>query len=286
MKIIKNKLIKSLSITVLLLNINACNMSDSQDGPPRYPVDLSHVKEPIPKVEPKSKYGNPEAYSVFGKKYKTMKASDDFSETGKASWYGTKFHGKRTSSGEKYDMFELTGAHKSLPLPTYARVTNVDNNKSIIVKINDRGPFHDDRILDLSYAAAAKLGVLGKGTANVKLTTINPKQEHKENKGENHNKKGNTGKKMLAQNKSPSNDLVRVQIGAFTQKQHAEKLIKNVAKVIDQPIKISANDHSSSKKANTLFKVHIGPIPSEKLNQVKEKLADINIKNPIVISSL
>lgn len=166
-------------IIFIILNITRCTIIDTYDtdGAPPNPIDLSHVKEPIPKAEPKSKYGNPESYKVLGKRYYTMNNSKGFKQTGRASWYGTKFHGKKTSSGEPYNMYALTGAHRTLPLPTYARVTNKDNNKSIIVKINDRGPFHDDRIIDLSYAAASKLGVLGKGTAHVELTAIDPNQK-------------------------------------------------------------------------------------------------------------
>lgn len=266
-----NNLIKSLSITLLILNLSACNLFNNEDGAPIFPVDVSHIKEPVPKVEPKSKYGNPETYSVFGKKYKTMQTSNNFSQTGIASWYGTKFHGRKTSSGEVYDMYALTGAHKSLPLPTYAKVTNLDNNKSIVIKINDRGPFHDDRIIDLSYAAAAKLGVLHKGTANVKLSAINP---------ENNSSKPSKLKKQ---------ELVNLQIGAFTERQNAEQLIKSVANVINHPIKITtANNitNDSKQTIGALFKVHLGPVPSEKLSYIKDKLANINIKNPIVISAL
>jgi len=129
--------------------------------------------EVIPKVEKYSKYGNPKSYEVFGKKYYTKKTHIGYSEKGIASWYGKKFHGRLTSSREVYNMYKLTAAHKSLPIPCYAKVTNLSNNKSIIVRINDRGPFKKGRIIDLSYAAAKKLDIVLKGTAKVHVEAIN-----------------------------------------------------------------------------------------------------------------
>ena len=128
--------------------------------------------EVIPKLEKYSKYGNPKSYKVFGKRYYTKRTHIGYSEEGIASWYGKKFHGRLTSSRETYDMNKLTAAHKSLPIPCYARVTNLSNNKSVVVRINDRGPFKKGRIIDLSYAAAKKLGIVLKGTAKVHVETI------------------------------------------------------------------------------------------------------------------
>ena len=128
--------------------------------------------EVIPKVEKYSKYGNPKSYKVFGKRYYTKKTHIGYSKKGIASWYGKKFHGRLTSSRETYDMNKLTAAHKSLPIPCYARVTNLSNNKSVVVRINDRGPFIKGRIIDLSHAAAKKLGIVLKGTARVHVETI------------------------------------------------------------------------------------------------------------------
>ena len=126
----------------------------------------------IPKVEKYSKYGNPKSYKVFGKKYYTKKTHVGYSEKGIASWYGKKFHGRLTSTREIYNMYKLTAAHKSLPIPCYAKVTNLSNKKSIVVRINDRGPFKKGRIIDLSYAAAKKLGIVSKGIARVHVETI------------------------------------------------------------------------------------------------------------------
>jgi rare lipoprotein A len=125
----------------------------------------------------KSKFGNPESYVVFGKRYFVMHNANGFVQRGTASWYGPDFHGKRTSSGETYNMHAMTAAHKTLPLPTMLRVKNLDNGKVAIVKVNDRGPFAHDRILDLSYAAAKKLGVIGPGTAQVEITALKARDE-------------------------------------------------------------------------------------------------------------
>ncbi len=144
------------------------------DGAPPAPVDLDKIPEPIPKFEPIARYGNPPSYSVLGQKYGVLPSRAGYVERGTASWYGTKFHGKLTSNREPYDMYSFTAAHKTLPIPTYARVTNLANQKSIVVRINDRGPFVGDRIIDLSYVAALKLGMQHQGTAQVEVATITP----------------------------------------------------------------------------------------------------------------
>jgi rare lipoprotein A len=146
--------------------------ASDRDGPPEIARDISAIPEPVPRSEPLSRYGNPASYEVFGKTYHTMKSSAGYVERGTASWYGTKFHGRRTSSGEPYDLYGFTAAHKALPLPTYVRVTNLSNNRSLIVRVNDRGPFHEDRLIDLSYAAASKLGILATGTGQVEVRAI------------------------------------------------------------------------------------------------------------------
>ena len=126
----------------------------------------------IPSSLPKSKSGNPSSYVVFGRRYFVMDSAHGFVERGVASWYGKKFHGRKTSSGEIYNMHAMTAAHKTLPLPTYVRVENLKNGRSLVVKVNDRGPFVDDRIIDLSFAAAEKLGVVGPGTAKVEISVV------------------------------------------------------------------------------------------------------------------
>jgi rare lipoprotein A len=138
-------------------------------------ADFGGPPDPVPKVEPKAKYGNMESYVVFGQRYYPKPTSRDHVERGIASWYGPKFHGRKTSSGEIYDMYQMTAAHKTLPLPTYARVTNLENGRSAVVRINDRGPFVGDRVIDLSLAAAEKLDVVKNGTAEVEVVSIDPR---------------------------------------------------------------------------------------------------------------
>lgn len=144
------------------------------DGPSTLDLKASDVADAIPRPEPLARYGNHSPYEVFGKTYHVKSSSKGYREKGVASWYGSKFHGRKTSSGEPYDMHLATAAHKSLPLPTYAEVRNLDNGKRVIVKINDRGPFKDDRIIDMSYGAALRLGMTSTGTARVEVRAIDP----------------------------------------------------------------------------------------------------------------
>lgn len=144
-----------------------------RDGPPVHvPPGLANLPDPIPRREPRSVRGNPASYTVDGRTYRVMASSAGYRATGLASWYGRKFHGRLTSSGEPFDMFRLTAAHRSLPIPTYLKVTNLDNGKTAVVRVNDRGPFHSDRIIDLSYAAAVKLGFADHGTTRVRLQVV------------------------------------------------------------------------------------------------------------------
>ncbi len=132
------------------------------------------TRDAVPRAEPYSKYGNPASYEVLGKRYEVMTDNRGYRETGIASWYGPGFHGKRASSGETYDMYAMTAAHKTLRIPCYVEVTNLQNGKRAVVRVNDRGPFHDNRIIDLSFAAAQKLGMTGAGTALVDVRHIEP----------------------------------------------------------------------------------------------------------------
>jgi rare lipoprotein A len=127
----------------------------------------------VPRTEPRSRYGNPASYEVFGRRYFVLADASGFRERGTASWYGPGFHGERTSSGEPYDMYGMTAAHKTLPLPAYVRVENLGNGRAVVVRVNDRGPFVGDRIIDLSYSAAARLDMLRNGTAPVEITVVN-----------------------------------------------------------------------------------------------------------------
>lgn len=167
----------TLMVAALLSGCFGPSIKGDQDGFPEasaVPPDLHAIPNATPAVEPRSKYGNPKTYEVLGERYFVLGSAEGYRERGRASWYGTKFHGRRTSSGEPYDMFAMTAAHKTLPLPTYVRVTHLGNGRSVVVKVNDRGPFHEGRIIDLSYAAAAKLDILGHGSAEVEVEAIDP----------------------------------------------------------------------------------------------------------------
>jgi len=146
------------------------------DGPGANPPgNLASIPDATPRAEPLHKYAN-RPYEVFGKKYVPLASVQAFKQRGVASWYGKRFHGQKTSSGETYDMYAMTAAHPILPIPSYARVTSVANRRSVVVRINDRGPFHAGRIIDLSYAAANKLGYIGVGSAQVEVEAIVPSQ--------------------------------------------------------------------------------------------------------------
>ncbi|MBQ4857937.1 septal ring lytic transglycosylase RlpA family protein [Pseudoalteromonas sp. MMG007] len=168
---------KLLFITSLMLLLSACSSAPSSRysmrhdaAPLRAPTTLEMQDAVVTQVTKSASASRP--YEVLGKRYSPMLDETGYEEEGIASWYGRKFHGYHTSNGETYDMFAMTAAHKTLPLPSFVRVTNTANGKSVIVRVNDRGPFHDDRIIDLSYAAAYKLGYYNHGTAKVKLEAI------------------------------------------------------------------------------------------------------------------
>lgn len=212
--------------------------------------DLAKIPNATPKHEPKSKIGNPKTYTVFNKTYTVLDSSKGYKAKGTASWYGKKFHGYHTSNGEVYDMYGMTAAHKTLPLPTYAKVTNLRNGKHVIVKINDRGPFHEDRIIDLSYAAASKLGILGNGTANVEVRALDPSE------------------------KLPQ---LFFQIGAYDMEQNAKKLankIETLTKGKNHKITVKHSKTKNGKK----YHVHIGPLNDE---TVMTELTNTLIRNKL-----
>jgi len=236
-----------ITVLVILALLTACSTSPvvqgPTDGPPAKAIDVSKIPDAVPRIEPLSRGGNPETYEQWGKQYKVLKSSKGYVAKGMASWYGTKFHGRKTSNGEHYDMFAMSAAHKTLPLPTYLKVKNLEDQRSIIVRVNDRGPFHDDRIIDLSYVAAAKLGILKNGTARVEIRAINPE------------------KNSPAPNISNTlfNPPVFVQIGAY-------KDLFNAAKVRDQldsPKLPTVTIKQPGEDTNQqVYRVQFGPIYS------------------------
>tara|TARA_B100000678_G_scaffold256125_1_gene234259 strand:+ start:21 stop:899 length:879 start_codon:yes stop_codon:yes gene_type:complete len=172
----------ALSLAMVLMLVAGCagtgeRKSDdrytlSQDTGPDRELDVASIEAPEPRYEPPSKGGNKSPYEVWGETYTVMDSAEGYEASGVASWYGRKFHGHLTSNGETYNMYELSAAHRNLPLPTYVRVTNLENDRSTIVRVNDRGPFHGERLIDLSYAAAKVLGFEGQGTARVHIEAI------------------------------------------------------------------------------------------------------------------
>lgn len=212
--------------------------------------NITKIPNAIPKHEPKSKIGNPKTYTVFNKQYSVLPSSKGYKARGTASWYGKKFHGYKTSNGDVYDMYGMSAAHKTLPLPTYAKVTNLKNGKSVIVKINDRGPFHEDRIIDLSYAAASKLGILANGTGNVEIHAINT---------------ADIAPKIF------------LQVGTFSVEKNAKQLAAKIAKVTrhqEHEITVKHKKHKHGKA----FHVHIGPLQDE---TVIAELTKTLIKNKL-----
>lgn len=224
-----------------------------RDGPASRQVRAADVRDAVPKAEPPARYGNHSPYTVRGKTYTVLSSSKGYRERGIASWYGSKFHGRRTSSGELYDMYLATAAHKSLPLPTYAKVTNLDNGKKIIVKINDRGPFHAGRIIDLSYAAAVKLGVDKTGTARVEVRAIEV------------NKHGRSATKTAAGR--------YLQVGAFKQRKTAKVLAKKLQAAKLKPARV--------KKRHGLYKVLLGPYSSStKMEADRRRAVELGYERP------
>jgi rare lipoprotein A len=226
----------------LCLLLTSCGIVVKRDSPGA--VEREKTADAIPRAEPRSRYGNPESYEVFGKRYHTLKSSRGFRERGIASWYGKKFHGRNTSSGEVYDMYQMTAAHKHLPLPTYVKVTNLENGRSAILRVNDRGPFHENRVIDLSYAAALKLGVTKKGTAFVEISAV---KDGLAQPGSN--------KQLVS--KLAAEDLgLYLQIGAFNERLNAQRLSKRVAQYVPKHVQV----HEASSGGKAIYRVQLGPI--------------------------
>lgn len=246
-------------ITVILISllISACGgisiapkskpKSHDQDAAPDRKVDVSKIPNAVPKNEPKSRYGNPKSYVVFGKRYYVMESSTGFVERGIASWYGTKFHGRRTSSGETYDMYAMTAAHKNLPLPTYVKVTNLENGRHVILKVNDRGPFHENRVIDLSYTAAIKLDIVRKGTGLVEVRALEAGQAVPATTAD---------KGAPVRVSTSNNNEFYIQVGSFSKLMNAENMRKKLGPLGEHLIKIS----QAVVNGSTLYRVKIGPL--------------------------
>jgi rare lipoprotein A len=237
-----------------------------RDGGPPIPPDVSRVPEPQPRSEPLARYGNRSPYTVLGRTYRVMDSSRGYVERGIASWYGTKFHGRLTSSREPYDMYAMTAAHKTLPLPTFVRVTHLDNGRSVIVRVNDRGPFHADRIIDLSYAAAVKLGIHIQGTGKVEVRAIDP--EHPE-------------LAEVPRRRAPAIiQPLYVQVGAFSTRDNAQRVARrlrdaDIDSVFLDRVRVAGR---------LLHRVRIGPLQRvAEADAMSERLRQLGL-NSITIS--
>ena len=205
---------------------------------------------------PKSRSGNRSEYEVFGIRYAVLDSARDFSERGVASWYGSKFHGRPTASGEIYDMHQMTAAHKHLPLPTFVRVTRIDNGESIVVKVNDRGPFVGDRVLDLSYAAAARLDMLDSGKAEVFIEALSDHEPEKQALTVPLSPVQSRAVGSQA-NGSQAVQSQAIQVGAFTDVDNAEALMQQV-EVVTQ-----LSSYVDFEQAQQLYRVRVGPLEDQ-----------------------
>jgi rare lipoprotein A len=230
------------------------------DGPgDKLPPNIAEIPDAEPKSEPLHRYAN-RPYKVFGTDYVPLAQIQAFRQTGVASWYGKRFHGQKTSSGELYDMYAMSAAHPTLPIPSYARVTNLANGRSVVVRVNDRGPFHASRIIDLSYAAAYRLGYIQAGSARVEVQAIVP---------------GAAG--QAAGVELPG---VYLQMGAFSSRESAESLQSRVAREaawLQETVQVLSS--------GALWRLHVGPYRSrEDARSVAERIeAELNLKPLLVV---
>jgi rare lipoprotein A len=268
---------------------------DNDWGPDKE-IDMSHVPDAVPRYEQRTIAGNKNPYTVLGQTYYLMEDERAYKQRGIASWYGFKFNGERTSNGELYDMFSMTGAHKTLPIPSYVRVTNLDNHKSVIVRINDRGPFHEDRIIDLSYAAAQRLGITRMGTGNVEVEVVVPEDDPrpplrsrtKEVATSKSNAKEESAKAAGIVSKVDAGihgadakvpDGTYLQIAAFGAEKSAKEFAVKVGAKLSFPVVISA-----AKAPQKLYRVRVGPFKDgQAIESARAQLQKINISQTHVV---
>jgi rare lipoprotein A len=240
----------------LLIISGGCTSTQVKPVPGLPPAEVARIDDAVPKPEPLSKSGNPAFYDALGKRYFVLPSAAGYEERGVASWYGPGFHEGATSSGERYDMYGMTAAHKTLPLPTYVEVTNLRNGHSIVVRVNDRGPFKSGRIIDLSYAAATKLDMLRDGTAFVEVKALVP---------------GTSS----SQTPQPAATMF-VQAGAFGDMANADRLLHQ----LQNRGYMHAFIRDDQLKGKTLYRVRIGPINEvAEFDRVISDLKSLGIDN-------
>jgi len=232
----------------------------NRDGPPTGLPDMAHIPNAIPRVE-KALAVSMRPYMVFGRRYRPLKTSTGYVEQGTASWYGKQFHGNKTAIGETYDMYAMTAAHKTLPLPSYVEVINLDNNKRVTVRLNDRGPFYKNRLIDLSYAAADKLGMIQSGTARVEIRSVYAIAKDQ----------------IIADNdRMPSSTEIYLQLGVFGEFEAAQRLQARMGRYLSRPIRIEEADTDLGH----VMRVQVGPLDSMVIaDEVMAMLRDVNVNH-------
>ena len=277
-------------VALAAATLAACGSNEVRDGPPRSgSAAIPNLPDDaVPRPEPKSRYGNGPVYEVFGKRYTVMDSSSGYKERGVASWYGQKFHGRLTSNREPYDMYAMTAAHKTLPLPTYVRVRNLSNNKSIVVRVNDRGPFAHNRIIDLSYSAALKLDMVKSGTSLVEVEAISfdapqgdrPVRQVTPTKPP-APKPQTPQPKPAASAGTIDENSIFLQVGAFGSEENAQRRLAALrgANILTAFV---VRDTSVSP---ALYRVRIGPIRGiVQYDILVEELENLGISNPYLVS--
>ncbi|MBY6190595.1 septal ring lytic transglycosylase RlpA family protein [Microbulbifer agarilyticus] len=251
-----------------------------RDSGPAVPVDMLATPEVTPVREPIGVAGNKSPYVVNGVKYRILDGVKGYRERGHASWYGTKFHGRKTANGEVYNMYAMSAAHKTLPLPSYAKVTNLDNGRSIIVRVNDRGPFVPGRIIDLSYTAAQKLGYIDKGVARVEVEALDPASlpSAMETLAVEKDAAARNGLPEDASFKLPDNTFL--QVGAYSSSSQAEQIRAQLAATFGYPVTVSP----VNRGGKMLYRVRIGPIEQQRaLVALRESVEQQNFGQPQVV---
>ena len=244
---------RTVTLLALLALVSCVGSSPATKDYQPPPISAEAVIEAVPKADPVSRLGNKSPYEVFGQQYSVMPSADGYNEEGLASWYGMKFQGRRTSNGEIFDVYKATAAHKSLPLPSYLRVTNLENNTSMIVRVNDRGPFVADRLIDVSYGVAVKLGFANQGTARVRLEHI-PVDGSDDWRGAN------------------ASNYRQLQVGAYQLRSSAERVVEIIRDILGNGVDVHVS--TVQYEAGTIFRVRVGPVDSdEKLSELQDLLA-------------
>lgn len=265
-----------------LLLLSACSISnrDSKvDSGPAKPMDFSHLPDAVPKHEERTRAGNPETYVVLGKRYYVRKSSYGYVERGIASWYGKKFHGRKTSNGETYNMYAMTAAHKTLPIPSYLQVTNLKNGKEVVVRVNDRGPFHENRIIDLSYAAASKLGISQAGTGLVEIRAIEP-GEPASRTTTLANSATPDKPDVSAPVSTPHPHRLYLQLGSFISPENAESLRARLTLNDVQGVAVE----QSTVDRKRIYRVRIGPLKSvEEADRLALQIDRLGIGVPSIV---